>query len=71
MSLLAIDRHEWKSTNDRVFCSIWDVLISCGIAELPHQTKVDEKNSRGNTISSSSDSGITGFDITMNVVSIM
>jgi hypothetical protein len=71
MSLLAIDRHEFKSTNDRMFRGVLGVFMSCRLAELPCQTEVDEKYRRGNTISSSSDHEITWFDVAMNVVVIM
>jgi len=38
---------------------------------MPRQTKVNEKNSRGNVISSSSDHEIAWLDIAMDVVLVM
>jgi hypothetical protein len=69
MSLLTIDGHERESTNNRVFVGALDVQISCGIAELPCQAKVDKKNGIASIIGS--DSKITWFDVAMDVVSIM
>ena len=45
--------------------------MSCGTAELPCQTEVDEEYSGGNIISSTSDHEMVWFDVTMDVVSIM